>query len=224
MMLRAVVAMLILFALLISVSACEDSSSELVGKWYAEIDVTDRVSEAMSVLEFTADNRINVFIELTFRADGKMSIDIDYEKSMESFDTFVNRFTEAGIRSVYQTFGRDGMTREFVDMFFKLRYRCTVEEFLRKYADTDIMPQFSSLMDTLSEYTVLEIDYRTQYNMLFLTDGLSTPSDFHVDFEVTGDTLLLTRDEAVPLYSVFSSLEDFLSLPLELPRANERTA
>ena len=55
-MLRAVVAMLILFALLISVSACEDSSSELVGKWYAEIDVTDRVSEAMSVLEFTADN------------------------------------------------------------------------------------------------------------------------------------------------------------------------
>ena len=211
MMLRAVVAMLILFALLISVSACEDSSSELVGKWYAEIDVTDRVSEAMSVLEFTADNRINVFIELTFRADGKMSIDIDYEKSMESFDAFVNRFTEAGIRSVYQT-------------FVKLSYRCTVEEFLRKYADTDIMPQFSSLMDTLSEYTVLEIDYRTQYNMLFLTDGLSTPSDFHVDFEVTGDTLLLTRDEAVPLYSVFSSLEDFLSLPLELCRANERTA
>ena len=86
------------------------------------------------------------------------------------------------------------------------------------------MPQFSSLMDTLSEYTVLEIDYRTQYNMLFLSDGLSTPSDFHVDFEVTGDTLLLTRDEAVPLYSVFSSLEDFLSLPLELCRANERTA
>lgn len=193
---------LVVLALLLSLSACGKSDNEaLVGTWKAEIDASGLIGDQLVSLgleDLKLESRCVITLVMEFTAEQRYTTHVDTTATLASLSAYIQELIPAVTEQLYLSAETSGLDRSTFDSAFIERYDCTLEEYLQQQFDAQ---DIGEVMNA----GVTEGKYRVQNGKLYTVED--DQSDFdeqeYVLYTLEGNTLTITAID-----SSFSGLDE----------------
>lgn len=194
------VALLLVFAMVLSMTACGNAAKNLYGTWSMEYDLTEALAQELGdeFADFDAPFAFTIYMD--FNEDGTCKMYMDQDEFSADMTAWIDELVVYTVDMLYATFEEQGIDKATADSVLGEQFGMAVEEYMKTEIEESM--DLESMVDDFEKTGVYEV----KGNKLYIAEDQIDKNSYDI-FSVEGDVLTIDVAEGAEDSDVFSDIE-----------------
>lgn len=174
-----------------SLAACGSASNPVLGAWSWEINLSDKMGDALSEMNLDAlpENELIIYANFVFGEDGVFTLSFDQSATAASAEAYLGELVDIMVEYMYGVGEKNNMSREDFDAFCEKQYGASTKEYIQSMVDDSFdVDSIVSGLDVQDTYY-----YKVDGDKIYVADEKEgvIGSDEYITFSVTDSTMTI---------------------------------
>ncbi len=194
------VALLLVLAMVLSLTACGNPAKNLYGTWSSEFDLSEALAQEMGdeFADFDAPFAFTIYFD--FNEDGTCKMYVDQDEFSADMTTWIDELVAYAVDMMYDTFEQQGVDKDTADSLLQEQFGMSIDEYMKSMiAESIDLESMAADFETTGVYEV-------KGNKLYIAEDEIDKNSYDI-FSIEGDVLTIDMAEGAEASDVFSDIE-----------------